>query len=275
MNDQDRDLILAVAAGELGEAEAAAAMARISADPELAEELAAQRAAMDALGAVPPVAMTGTERADLRSGLMDQLNLDASPAVAPAPRSARRWWQPVFGLAAAAAVVAAVVILPGTLGGDDSADEVALTAETTAESPVTFGADGAQEGGAESGESLDSAAADLTTTSAIAAPDADLTGASDELLAITKGQRSPREVEESLDDAGVTYIAPFTLERTAAVEGCIEQLADELPAGDLLPLGTANEGGAEVIFVGVVGDGGIETVIAIDITTCSVLDSSG
>lgn len=275
MNDQDRDLILAVAAGDLGEAEAAAAMARISADPELAEELAAQRAAMDALGTVPPVAMTGTERAELRSGLMDQLSLDTAPAAAPAPKSARRWWQPVFGLAAAAAVVAAVVILPGTLGGDDAGDEVALTAETTAESPVTFSEDGAQEGGAESGESLDSAAADLTTTSAFAAPDADLTGASDELLAITKGRRSPQEVEESLDDAGITYIAPFTLDRTAAVEGCIEQLADELPAGDLLPLGTANEGGVEVVFVGVVGDGGIETVIAIDITTCSVLDSSG
>ena len=38
MNDQDRDLILAVAAGALGEAETAAAMARIQADPELTEE---------------------------------------------------------------------------------------------------------------------------------------------------------------------------------------------------------------------------------------------
>ena len=275
MNDQDRDLILAVAAGELGEAETAAAMARISADPELAEELAAQQAAITALGAVPSVAMTGTERSELRSGLIDQLNLDAAPAVAPTPKSARRWWQPVFGLAAAAAVVAAVVILPGSLGGDDAADEVALTAETTTETLAAFDADGAQEGGAESGESSDSAAAELTTTSAVAAPDADLMGAPDELLAITKGQRSPMEVEESLDDAAVPYLAPFPLDRAAAVDRCLEQLADDLPAGDLLPLDTAAEDEAEVVFVGVVGAGGIDTVLAIDITTCSVLDSSG
>ena len=76
MNDQDRDLILAYAAGQLSGADAEAASARIASDPELAAEFADQELAMSSLSSIPAVSMTASERAGLRSNLITQLNLD-------------------------------------------------------------------------------------------------------------------------------------------------------------------------------------------------------
>ena len=92
----------------------------------MSAEYADQIAALDFLnsGAVPR--MTASERETLHVNLTEQLGL--VPKTLPVPSPARRkipWWQPVFGVATAAAVVAAIVIIPGTLTGG-SADTAAL-----------------------------------------------------------------------------------------------------------------------------------------------------
>ncbi|MDJ0791095.1 MAG: hypothetical protein QNJ71_04275 [Acidimicrobiia bacterium] len=276
MNDQDRDLIMALAAGQLEEADAAEAMTRIEANPELAAEYAAQVAALDALSAVPPVSLTASERSQLRTELMSQLRLEteAVPVAAAPKRSA--WWRPVLGLAAAAAVVTAIVVLPGSLNqsSDDAAETgEALIAETTIDDGAAFDLQSAEaEGGAE-------AAPEATTTTISASADASteestVDDVSDELLAATKGQRDLEEVEGAVDDASVAGVSTFDLARTGSVDRCLEALQDELPRGDIIPLATSEGEGTEVLYVGVSGETGIEQVIAIALETCGVVDTS-
>ena len=276
MNDQDRDLIMALAAGQLEEADAAKAMTHIAANPELADEYAAQVAALDALAAVPPVSLTASERSQLRTELMSQLRLDSKTAPVAATPKRSAWWRPVLGLAAAAAVVTAIVILPGSLdqSSDDAAESgEALIAETTIDESAAFDLQSAEaEGGAE-------APPEATTTTISASADepteeSTVDDVSDELLAATKGQRDLEEVEGSVDDASVAGVSRFDLARADSVDQCLESLQDQLPGGDIIPLATSLDEGTEIAYVGVTGDTGIEQVIAIAIEVCRVVDTS-
>jgi len=84
-------------------------------------EYSGQLSALDFLGSVVTPLMTTAEREALHVNLTEQLGLVPIPTPTPSPfRRRLPWWQPVFGLATAAAVVAAIVILPGTLTGGSS-----------------------------------------------------------------------------------------------------------------------------------------------------------
>ena len=171
-------------------------------------------------------------------------------------------------------MVAAVVILPNTIGGDD-ADQVALTAEANDPETVTRDTNDAT-GAGEGSEELAEMATEATTTTAASAdaPDADLTLGADEVLALTKNQRNPAEVEDSLSAADEERLAPLAVERTTSVDACLEDLAAELPPGDLLTLGTRVDDDLDLLYVGVLGDTGVDQVFVIDLGTCSVVDSA-
>ena len=84
MNDQDRDLIAALAEGSLGTEAAEAATARIESDPELTAEYADQVAALEFLTSSASPRMTAAERTTLHANLTEQLGLVAPPPSAPA-----------------------------------------------------------------------------------------------------------------------------------------------------------------------------------------------
>jgi hypothetical protein len=135
MAKHDPDRIAALAAGDLGPAEAAILEAEIAADPRAAAELAAQRFALDALRAAPTPVLSAEERTELRRAVAAALHLeDEAPAAVPARR--RVPWRPLAVAAAALAALVAVVPLVGLLsvGGDNEAAEttIALSATTTA-----------------------------------------------------------------------------------------------------------------------------------------------
>lgn len=269
MNHQDRDLILAFASGQLSEADAEAAAARIASDPELTEELEAQQLAMTSLSALPAAAMTSSERDLLRSNLISQLNLETAQVAAP-PGKRRQWWKPVAGLAAAAAVVTAVALLPGNLGGDDAAD-VAFDAPDSAalEEQSTTNADGS---GGEAG-----AQSEVTTTAPATESDATVESAeprdlsSGDVLSATEGAETPAEAEDSLDLAQYK-LAPLDPARASGVDACLEELSTDLPPGDIIPLGTKDVDSIETLFVGITDESGIAAVAVIDLEACQIVE---
>ena len=263
MNDHDRDLILGLATGSLSETDAAAAQARIDADPQLAAELAEQRAAIDALAAVEPVAMTADERTTLRAELIDQLHLEEAPAaaaVAPATRPARAaWWKPVLGLGAAAVFVTAIVIVPGMIDGSDDAAFDTASAELASTTTIqATGAPQSDEAG-ESGASLDRGQDGA---------EEEFTADGSDLLPLIAG-RNTTSVTDSLDVAGVDAI-DVALERR--FEECRAAVADELPAdAEIEPIGvsTIDE---RLIYVAADEGSGISVVATVDLETCSIVD---
>ncbi|MGI9584658.1 MAG: hypothetical protein ACR2N7_03615 [Acidimicrobiia bacterium] len=264
MNDQDRDLILALAAGRLSTEEAAAASARIEANPELAEELSAQRTAIEALATVPEPAMTAEESTALRSSLATQLNIEELPAPVPVKRRLP-WWQPAFGIAAAAVFVTAVIILPGTLSEDDtSATDSEQQFVALDQAPTTL---------AVSSQSDDSASSPPQTESPAdgqAAPESSLPEPDGvDLLNATRGQDDPAEMDESLEEVGVTKRSSVDADRVAS---CLDTLAAELPPGEKHVLGAKPSDDGEVVFIGVDDGEGVSAVVSISLDTCSIVD---
>lgn len=269
MNDQDRDLILALVEGRLSPQEATTASARIAADPDLTADLTAQLTAVEALSASLPVAMTTEERSTLRSGLITQLDLKDQPAPRPVKRRIP-WWQPVFGIATAAVIVTAVIILPGNLSGDDASSED-FTAQALPQVTTTAAAGGAA-GGADDAastppqtESLADASQDAGTAPVYSLDGLDGTS----LLEATKGQRNQAEIEESLQRAGLTNDSSIDIDR---VEACREALSGDLPSGTQIPLAVEQTPDGDVVFVGVDSGEGVTSVISINLDTCSIVD---
>lgn len=260
MNDHDLDLILDLAEGRLTGADAEAALARIAADPELADELALQRIAVEALSDVPDVAMTARERTELRSRLRNQLDLvDPEPAVVPSAGRRRSWWQPMLGLASAAAVVLVVVAVVPNLGGSDSGDDVAFVEENSVTTTAASGgADAADGGGSESSPTAEESIPELE----------DFDGGA--LLDITEGKTSTDDIEESLERA--VQPRAFSSVTRDEVEACLEQRADELPEGEIIPLGTETTNGEELVYLGFIGLDGLQVVVTVDVETCEITD---
>ena len=270
MNNQDRDLILAYAAGQLSGADAEAASARIASDPELAAELASQQLAMSSLSSMPSVAMTSAERTGLRSHLINELNLEAAPVAAAAPSRWASWWKPVAGLAAAAAVVTAIVVLPATLSGDDDfLQAVPAESDTAALEEATFTDSAGSADGASSGTAATTTAAASESAGEESPQASDVS--TDEVLDATAGADTPSEAEDGLDLAQYK-LAPLDTQRGSTLEACVEQLSDELPPGDLITLGTTIVDGVETLFVGITDETGITSVASIDIDDCRVVE---
>ena len=257
MNEHDRDLILGLADGSLTGDDAAAARARVEADPALAEELALQTAALSRLQGIDHVPMTSAERTTLRATLREQLHLDDAPEAAPAPVPVRRrtpWWQPVLGVAAVAVFVMTVIILPGG-GSDDSASEEALVATTMTAS-------------ADSG-SADSGGAEAPPSTIEVSSYSDVDGS--DLLAAPSEADTPEEVSESLTNDGPPALARSSVDLTA-IEACLEQLGRQLPDGGLAPIGVEETEQGLLVFFAVLDDEGVESVVTVNLDQCRIVD---
>jgi hypothetical protein len=109
MHNHDHDLIAALAEGILADELASAAEAAITACPECAPELAAQRSALQALGALPPAGLTISEAARLRDAIAAALGVADAPAPQAVKRSRRSPWT---AIAIAAGLAGLVTIVP-------------------------------------------------------------------------------------------------------------------------------------------------------------------
>jgi hypothetical protein len=282
MNHQDRELIMALAAGQLNEVAAQDASTRIAAEPEMAQELADQQAAIAALASVPEVSMTTEEQMALRTSLVAELHLDTTQAPAPLAATAKRkipWWQPVFGVAAVAAVIAAIVVLPGNLTGssDDSAD-VALVSET----PTGASLEETETVQSGKDDSLDqSPSADRSAPSTTATASAEVEEGTtfeddaldgEDLLSATRGQTTTASIEDALAAAGLTGLTPLDPSRATDVDACLERMTDPFPEGDVFPFGTTGSGADEILYVGVSDQTGISVVASIALERCELIE---
>lgn len=264
MNEQERDLILGLTAGDLSSAEAAEARALIDANPGLARELAIQMDIRDALVSLRDISMTASERSELRSRVRGALNLD-SPERAVLEPARRRvsWWQPLFGLAAAAAIVTAIVVLPSGLGGTDAQDS-AFESDTTVAS-----ADSRDDGGGqdvpEAGTFSDPESVDPEQAGEVQAF-TDVDGS--DLLTLTEGAATAKDVDERLE--GTVASTPSNVDVDLA-EACLETIGSSLPRGDKILLGVGDREGTEVAYFAVIDETGVSSVLTIDLATCTVV----
>lgn len=277
MNDQDRDLIAALAEGRLGRTAAEDALAHIEADPELASEYADQVAALAFLQLGQQPRMTASERSTLHVNLTEQLGLvpDTTPSPSPA-RTRTPWWQPVFGLAAAAVVVTAIVVLPGALTGG-SADTASL--EVAVSEFDADGGEGLQTVTTQSAaattpveESASEDSRNLDDTTELSVFETDSVGL-DELLKRTRGADSAGAVEEQLSD--LTFASTVDLD-TAEVERCINDLADDIPDGvvQVRVIGADLRDEETIVHVGFDLGDGIDGGLSFELGSCSLVENA-
>jgi hypothetical protein len=279
MNDQDRDLIAALAQGQLSAPVAADAVAHIETDPELAAEYAGQVIALQFLQSATPPVMTQTERSKLHTNLTEKLGL--LPAAAPAPAVSKKrtqWWVPVFGFVAAAAVVAAFVIFPGSSPDavqDVSAElpgETESVSQPSAVSPQTTTA---------STDAQDSSIVE-ESAGATAPPDADDgafsvyetdTVALDELLNQANGADSPEGVRRQLSN--MSFKSSVDLDPNE-VNRCLNDLDTEIPDGvlEVLVIGADAENDQTIVHVGFDFGEGVEDGMSFVLETCELVEHS-
>ncbi|GMQ93371.1 MAG: hypothetical protein BMS9Abin12_0848 [Acidimicrobiia bacterium] len=269
MNDQDRDLIAALAVGRLSTAAAEDAAARIEANPELASEYADQVAALEFLRSSAVPQMTHEERSALHINLTEKLGLtgEGKPAVPLKRRT--RWWQPVFGLATAAAVVAAIVILPGTLTGGSSDESFSpasaeLDSQSEALTATTIAAAGTRETPANDGQTL----ADETEIAVYETGSVELS----DLLDRAQGASSPDDLDSRLAPLELTKT---TILRTGSLTECLIEIEPDLPRGiqRILPLGAEDIDGSTIAYFGLDYGSGVEAGVSVNLSTCEIVDS--
>ena len=273
MNDQDSDLIFALAQGTLSPTAAEAATTRITADPELASEYADQVVALQFLRSASPPLMTESERSALRTNLTTQLGLlpVASPAPVPSTKKSR-WWLPAFGMATAAVVVFAFVIFPGaqqdsfqevSMELDDASADTSLVAESSPQ--TTANATAAAE--ESEGVQFDSAAApSLTGEDPVSVYETDSV-ALEELLTRTDGANSNESVQRQL--SGMSFESRVDLS-SDEVNACLSDLATEVP-DDVLAvhvIGADVDGDLTTVHVGFDFGEGVEDGMSFVLETC-------
>lgn len=286
MNDIDLDTILAIADGQLTGQAKQDALDRIAADPKLGSELASQISAMDELRALEPALMTASERTALRTALVEQLNLQPAAPVVDIAKRPRPWWQPVLGLASAAALLIAIVAVPSIFSGsDDSAgDFVAIAPEATSSSDATAELDTEGTNGAATTN-----AASGATTSTVLVPqvaeenvqeffslppdsvDTTVTvDGEDSAAAATEDQADeaiPEADSQSITSpAGAGMIAVDS----AQLEDCLTTLAADLPVGVHTPHAVTLDAEGTVVHLGVETGDGVIYSVSIDLETCEI-----
>ena len=295
MNDIDLDIILAIADERLTGQEKQDALERIAADPELGEELASQISAMDDLKSLEPALMTAEERTALRASLVEQLHLSpAAPAVASKPQR-RPWWQPVLGLASAAALLIAIVAVPSMFSGSDdsSADIVAVesVATSSAAEPVattSAASSGELDDGDVSSSATRDAAAD-TSPSTIVVPVITAEVAQEFFAAapspidttvatVSDDAAASGAADEPADDSALTDSQSFDLVSTSDpitvdavhLENCLATLIDDLPEGTHVPVAATLDDAGTVIHFGIDAGDGVTYSVSIDLETCTI-----
>lgn len=290
MNDTDLDIILAIADDRLTGQEKQDALERIAADPELGEELAAQISAMDDLKSLEPALMTPEERTVLRASLVEQLHLSpAAPAVITKPQR-RPWWQPVLGLASAAALLIAIVAVPSMFSGSDdsSADIVAIESVAT----TSAASSGEFDDGDASSSSTRAAAADTIASTIVvpvvtdeaaqeflaAAPlsiDTTVATISDEVAA--SGAEDEAAGDLALTDTQSVDLTstsdPITVD-AVQLENCLAALIDDLPEGTHIPMAATLDDEGTVVHFGLDTGDGVVYSVSIDLETCTITSLS-
>lgn len=268
MNDQDRDLIAALAEGSLGTEAAEAAIARIESDPELSAEYADQVAAFEFLTSSAAPRMTSAERTTLHANLTEQLGLVAPPAPVPA-KTKTPWWVPAFGLATAAAVVAAVVIFPGgssdefEQAGAEIAGETAVSETTASAGPAADTSTEAEEQAAGDGGATD----DLADVGDISVYETDAVELN-ELIDEVEGADSTDEIHRELSALSFKSTIDFDV---ADVNACIDELSDHIPPGvaTIHVLGASVEDEATIIHLGFDYGDGVEDGLSFAFENCA------
>jgi len=290
MNDTDLDIILAIADDRLTGQEKQEAIERIAADPELGEELAAQISTMDDLKSLEPALMTPEERTALRSSLVEQLHLSpAAPAVATKLQR-RPWWQPVLGLASAAALLLAIVAVPSLFSGSDdsSADIVAIESVAT-----TTAASSEELDDGDAGSSSTEAAAADATVSTIVVPVVTVEAAQEFLAAapfsidttvatISDDAAVSGAEDEAAEDPSLTDTQSVDLVSTSDpiivdavhLENCLAALIDDLPEGTHMPVVATLDDGGTIIHFGLDTGDGVAYSVSIDLETCTITSLS-
>ena len=131
MHEHDSHLIAAIAVGDLGAEEQAAAEARLEGCPVCTTDLQLQTEALAFLRTSPPIMMTDLERVSLHRSVAENLPPVSSPAVG---QTKMPWFQRLMpAMAAAAALVAVVGVGSILVSGSGDADMAAgTTAAATA-----------------------------------------------------------------------------------------------------------------------------------------------
>jgi len=286
MNDSDIEIILALTQGQLSRQAEQGVLSRIEADPELVNELAIQMAAIESLRSVPSPSMTTEERTTLRTNLIEQLHLE--PTSAPPVPVARKvsWWQPVLGVASVALVVFAIVVVPGMFrsgadvtemaaelpsaeggGAPEPVDTTFAAADSTArDKGATEGADGSESAPPELSNDIRSLSGEgYVNLYEVTEEDLPV------LLDVLASADTPEVADEKLARVGFSSVTAVDL---AVLDRCLETLADELPSGSLVAIGSTTSSGSQIVHLGVDSGEGIKALISIDIDTCVVTATS-
>ncbi len=279
MNDTDIEIILALAQDHLSGQAKADALAHIQADPDLTRELSSQIAAIKALRSLEPPQLTDQERTVLRAELTERLHLETPRLSSTPARRSVAWWRPMIGLASAAALVLAIIVVPGLLnsGRDEaSADFTALAqvspagddgAARSESAPTSAAADSLESldmGAAESGTAL----FDEDSLNVYEITEQDLPG----LLDVVMTEQSSRELsDEKLARYGFAKSSPVDL---AAISVCLDVLFDSLPDVDLMPLAVTTDERGQTVHFGVDSGAGVDSLVSVDLGTCSVVGTT-
>lgn len=218
MHQHDPDLIMALAEGTLGDADAIAAEAEITACPQCTADLVSQRSAVEMLTGAPRVYLSAAESGRLRAAVRRELRLGTAK-----PRLSRRPRFSLGALAGAAAVLLVIVIAVPTLnllgrGGGDAA----VPSFDDALAPPTL---------APAGES----AAPETAAAAPLAPPS-----------VAPSAGAPQAARNAAPDLGLSAPAPEPLPDSGLpllkIDADLEELRSLLIAGDgRLPAGALAE----------------------------------
>lgn len=264
MNDRDRDLILDLVEGRLSAHDAEVAMARVHASHELSQEFAEQTAVSTMLSEIEPVRLTGDERNALRAKLATELRLESASAASPRKPKRQRWWLPVTGLAATAVVVTAIVVLPSS-GNNSTSFEATQGAETNrleapsqAVPPAGDGLAGYDQS-SQTGDQID----------VIGMENID----PDELLSALAGKSDEEAVQDTLERLG--YKSGVEIDQLA-LDHCRNDLLDHLAGNgtSAMVLGADQNGEMTIVHFGITTDSGIDQVVSVNLTDCSVVDNT-
>lgn len=294
MSNHDQDLITDLIDGRLSPEESEAAHARLDHDPQFRSEYESHLAVASLLADEPVPAMTQEERSALRSSLIAQLNLGGSPTPVPAakaPSRWQRWWAPAMGLAAAAAVVVGFIVVQPQGDSDETMTFAAADVTTTAVDQ-SVGGEGVRAPEAEAQDlpeaSADAASEETTTTAAAAETTTTVATAAAEAgeLLTRSVPFVPATDLDLLGEAYATRPGEFDDELSksasdqltvdmATVEGCFAANGD-LHEGDaaLEVVATTIVRETEAVVVAVIPPGGAPYLVALDPSSCRVLDST-
>jgi len=291
MHQHDTDLIMALAAGELGERAELEAEATIAACPDCRRDLELQRAALVAIAAAPRVYLTARESANLHAAIARE-----SGAAARRPaRSSVLVRRLTFAFGTAAVLVGLVFAGTGLLRGGDDADsgDIAALRDAAATAPVPA-VDGATAADTESlaggGESV-AQNQDLTEagsgntlpgdTTTVASSATTTAAALPPLPRIRLfAEQDPAQIKSTVlldlaESAGGSYAGDASArEATPGLTACLTELEDEIAdnvtASYVAGAVIAPDGSQQYVVAFITDDVATATVAAINVDPCAI-----